>query len=247
MRTVKLRIFAGAVCEQIVFNTSERGSVKAAKPWPRFRNEAEREKYNLEKSRRHFVRIVNANFGPSSWYCTLTLDREHEIHDFETAKRELDNYIRRLRRKYPDARIVAVMGRGKRTHRIHFHALIEGVPEDVIRDKWDGGEYTRIEHLREHVKYNGVDHGQDYTGLANYLFDHWTPEQGKKRWTSTKNLVKPEHEAPTPVRRLYTETKPPKPPKGYIFVEGRTTQYGFLYYKYVRELPARGRARKESE
>lgn len=168
------------------------------------------------------------------------------IHDFPTAKRELDNYIRRLRRKYPNARIVAVMGRGKSTHRIHFHAIIEGVPEDFIREKWDGGEIVRIEHLKEHVKYDGVDHGQDYTSLAVYLFEHWTPDQGKKRWTATQNLLKPEHEKPTPVLRRYNENKPPRPPKGYVFVESRATQYGFLYYKYVREIPKpkRGRPRK---
>ena len=248
MKTVKARIFSGAVCEQIVFNVSERTVIdRSTKPRPlRFKNDEEREKYNKEKSKRHFIRIVNANFGPTSYYATLTLDNEHEIHDFPTARRELDNYIRRLLRKYPDARIVAVMGRGKSTHRIHFHAIIEGVPKEFIKAKWDGGEIDRIDHLREHVKYDGVDHGQDYTGLATYLFDHWTPEQGAKHWRGTKSLVKPDHEKPTPVLRHYSDTKPPKAPKGYAFVEGRTTQYGFLYYKYVREIPkpARGRPRK---
>ena len=247
MKDVKVRIFSGAVCEQLVFSVSEHTTLdRHTEPRPRFKNTAERERYNLEKAKRHFVRLVNANFGPTSYYATLTLDKDHEIHDFPTAKRELDNYIRRLRRKYPNARIVAVMGRGKSTHRIHFHAIIEGVPEDFIREKWDGGEIVRIEHLKEHVKYDGVDHGQDYTSLAVYLFEHWTPDQGKKRWTATQNLLKPEHEKPTPVLRRYNENKPPRPPKGYVFVESRATQYGFLYYKYVREIPKpkRGRPRK---
>lgn len=247
MKTVKERIFSGAVCEQLVYCVADRVTLdRRTEPRPRFRNDAEREKYNYEKAKRHFVRVVNANFGPTSLYCTLTLDNEHEIHDFPTAKRELDNYIRRLRRKYPDARIVAVMGRGKSTHRIHFHAIIEGVPAEFIREKWDGGEIARIENLKEHVKYDGVDQGQDYTSLAVYLFEHWTPDQGKKRWTATQNLLKPEHEKPTPVLRHYSDTKPPKAPKGYVFVEGRATQYGFLYYKYVREIPKapRGRPRK---
>lgn len=247
MKTVKTRIFSGAVCEQLVFSVSERTVLdRSTEPRPRFKNDEEREKYNKEKSMRYFVRLVNTNFSPTSLYCTLTLDPEHEIHDFPTAKRELDNFIRRLRRKYPDARIVAVMGRGKSTHRIHFHMITEGVPKEFIKKKWDGGEISRIDHLREHVKYDGVDHGQDYTGLAVYLFGHWTPEQGKKRWTATQNLLKPEREKPTPVLRHYSEAKPPRAPKGFVFVESKATQYGFLYYKYVREIPKpkRGRPRK---
>lgn len=251
MKDVKVRIFSGTVCEQIVFSMPDDEPVtKDTKPKkPRFNSDEERQKYNTEKSKRHFVRLVNTNFGPTSWYCTLTLDQEHEIHDFPTAKRELNNFIRRLRRKYPDARSVAVMGRGKSTHRIHFHIIVEGVPETFIREKWDGGEIVRIEHLKENVRYNGVDHGQDYTGLAVYLFNHWTEEQGAKHWTATGNLLKPEHEKPTPVRRHYSETKPPRAPKGYVFVEGKATQYGFLYYKYVREVqkPKRGRPRKDGD
>jgi len=124
---------------------------------------------------------------------------------------------------------------------------VMGLLHDVCKhDVYHADGRGGFDHLREHVKYDGVDHGQDYTGLATYLFDHWTPEQGAKHWRGTKSLVKPDHEKPTPVLRHYSDTKPPKAPKGYVFVEGRTTQYGFLYYKYVREIPkpARGRPHK---
>lgn len=245
MLTVKEKIYSGAVCEQLVYNVSERiGSCKKAELRPRFKNAAEREKYNLEKSRRNFVRTVNATFGPSAYWCTMTCSAENEIHDFETAKRELNNFVRRMRRSVPDVQIVAVMGRGKSTHRVHFHAIIAGASEETIREKWNLGNVDRIDHLREKTTYNGKTLWHDYTALANYMFDHWTPEQGKKRWTATKNLVKPEREAPTLVKRTYTEAKPPKPPKGYVFVEAKATTYGFLYYKYVKEPESEKRGRK---
>ena len=79
-----------------------------------------------------------------------------------------------------------------------------------------------------------MDHGQDYTGLANYLFDHWTPEQGGHRWRPTKNLRQPEREKPKEIKREYSEHKPPKAPKGYMLVESRATKYGYLYFKYVK-------------
>ena len=136
------------------------------------------------------------------------------------------------------------MGRGKHTQRIHFHMISDGIPESLIREQWGLGDVLRIEHLREHNYYNGVDYGRDYTGLANYLFDHWTPEQGGHRWKQTRNLKKPERETPTITRREYTVNKPPRAPKGYVLVEARVTQFGYLYFKYVVEPPKRERRRK---
>ncbi len=110
-------------------------------------------------------------------------------------------------------------------------------------EEWIYGSIVRIDHLREHNYYDGIDHGQDYTGLANYLFDHWTPEQGGHRWKQTRNARKPERETPTVAKRVYTESKPPRPPKGYILVETKSTKYGYLYFKYVLEPPKRKRKR----
>ena len=235
---VKARIFAGSVCEQYVFTIPDASrNIKNAEPRPRFRDDAERREYNLKKARQHFVRICNQNFTPESYYSTLTLDTEHEIHDFKTAKKEFNNYYKRLKRKYPKAKIVWVMGRGKSTHRIHFHMISDGIPEEAIREKWGMGEISRIEHLREHNRNEkGVDCGRDYTKLAAYLFNHWTPEQGGHYWHgTTKNLKQPDREATKPIKRVYTETKPPRAPKGFILVESRANQYGYLYYKYVRK------------
>ena len=246
---VKARIFSGVVCEQYVFTVSDRTkNVKTAEPRPRFKTNVEREEYNYKKAARHFARIVNQNFTPASYYCTLTLDAEHEIHDFPTAFQEFENYTRRLKRKYPDARFVWVMGRGKATHRIHFHMIIDGVPESDISAKWGMGDVKRIEHLRERNRNpEGVNVGQDYSALACYLFAHWTKEQGGHYWHgTTRNLRQPDREATKPVKRNYSLTNPPRCPKGYTLTETSSSPYGYLYYKYVK-LPApkkRGRRSK---
>jgi len=234
---IKRRIFAGVVCEQIVFTVSDKvKDIKKAQPRPRFKSEAERLEHKLGISRRRHARLVNENFSPTSLYSTLTFDNEHEVHTYEEARRIRDNYIRRLRYAAPDAKIIIYMGRGKSTQRIHFHMLSDGIPEEVIRNKWRCGDVLRIEHLREHNFYNGVDHGRDYTGLANYLFDHWTPEQGGHRWKQTKNLRPAAHEDVAEVKRVYTETNTPQPPKGYKLVEAKATQFGYIYYKYVLDV-----------
>ena len=78
-------------------------------------------------------------------------------------------------------------------------------------------------------------------------FDHWTKEQGGHRWKQTRNARKPDRETPTVAKRVYTESKPPRPPKGYILVETKSTKYGYLYFKYVLEPPKRKRAAKDGK
>lgn len=253
MKTMKRRTFSGAVCEQIVYNIPE--NVRNITdfdperiPRERFPDTESYEKFKTEISRRQHYRMFQANFSPSSVYSTLTFDDEHEVHTFAEAKIVRRNFVRALKRAYPDAVIFLYMGRGKTTNRIHFHMVSEGIPEEAIAKKWKYGSIVRTEKLRKNCRYNGVDHGPDYAGLANYLFDHWTKEVGGHRWMQTKNARKPDREDPTEVhiRGGYSENRPPSPPKGYKLVEVKTTKYGFLYFKYVLERPKRkpGRPKK---
>lgn len=245
MKRVKRRIFSGVVCEQVVYNVSDRADIKRSEPRPRFKDEAEREQHKTGISRRKFARIVNENFSPTSYYSTLTFADDCEVHTFGEARRIRNNYARRLQRAFPDARFVIVMGRGKTTSRIHFHMLSDGIPEEVIGEKWNEGSVIHVRQLREHNYYDGIDYGQDYTGLANYLFDHWTPEQGGHRWKGTRNLRQPEHEEAKIALRTYTENKPPIAPKGYKLVETHTTKWGYILYKYVIEPPKPKRQKKK--
>lgn len=236
MPTLKRRIFSGNVCEQIVYNVPNNvRNVRDYEPRPRFKSPEEKDAFLLGISRRKHARSFNANFSPSSLYSTLTFDDEHEVHTFQDAKRIRDNYFRVLKRAYPNAIIFFYLGRGKSTHRIHCHMVSEGIPKEFIKAKWRCGKINRISNLRKNCWYDGVNHGQDYTGLANYLFDHWSPEQGGHHWKQTKNTKKPEIEEPTEVnvRGGYTEKRPPRPPKGYKLVETKSTKYGFMYFKYV--------------
>ena len=179
MRTVKRRIWAGTVCEQLVYNVPD--CIRNIDDYDpekrlrqRFKDAGERAAFLKEISRRVHFRNFMANFSPTSLYSTLTFDDEHEVHTFQEAKRIRDNYKRVLQYAYPDAVFFIYMGRGKSTNRIHFHMVSEGIPETCISSKWKYGKIKRITHLREHNYYDGVDHGRDYSGLANYLFDHWT-------------------------------------------------------------------------
>lgn len=245
MQRVKRRTFAGAVCDQIVYNISDRADHKKSEPRPRFKSEEEREAHKLAISKRRHARLFNENYGPTSLYGTLTFNNENEVHTFQEGRYLRDLAFRRFKYHYPKAKINIYMGRGKSTHRIHLHIVAEGIPEEAIRKLWTYGEIIRIENLREHNYYDGVDHGRDYTGLANYLFDHWTPEQGGQRWKATRNLRKPEKEEPTLAARNYSVTRPPIAPKGYILVEAKETRFGYLYFKYVVDPAPHKKKRKK--
>lgn len=251
---VKRRTFAGCVCEQEVYTVSNRTKdiSKADPKRPRFSSEEEREKHYTGMARRKHARYFNENFSPSSLYSTLTFDDEHEIHDYKSAKKIRDNYSRVLKYHYPDSVIFLYIGKGKSTHRLHLHMVSEGIPESVILDKWTYGSIRRVDHLREHNYYEGADHGQDYTGLANYLFDHWTKEQGGHRWKMTKNARKPVREPAKEVKPIpakiakerYTLERPPKAPPGYMLVEKRSNAYGYLYFRYIKIPNSQHRKRK---
>lgn len=247
MAKVKKRIFAGAVCQQIVYSVSERAPepTKARAKKPRFESAEERAEFNRQIARRRFARDVNANFTPKGYYSTLTIDIEHEVHDFAEAKRLRDNYARRLLRACPAGRGYIVMGRGKSTSRIHMHMISEGIPPEVIRAKWGLGEVVDVRPLRQHNFFDGIDCGQDYTALAYYCFDHWRPEQGGHRYKPFGKLRHAEEEAATEVHIEYSPTRPPRPPKGYRFVRMEYTRYGYMCFHYVRAPERRGRGKEE--
>ncbi len=233
MRKVKRRIFSGAVCEQIVYPVSDRAEIKTAEMRPRFKNEEERAAHRDAIARRRFARLINANHDPRSFYSTLTFDVAHEVYLFSDAKRIRTRWRRLLQKEYPSAKIIIVMGRGENTSRIHFHMISAGIPKEAIMRLWEYGEIVKVKPLRKCNRYGGVNYGQDYTGLANYLFDHWTEEQGGHRYMATRNHAKPDTEAPQEVKREYTEERAPQPPKGYKLVEAKATSFGYIYYKYV--------------
>lgn len=242
MKRVKKRIFSGVVCEQIVYSIGDRADVKSSKlPRIRFKNEEERKAHRDGIARRRHARMINDTFVPGDLYVTLTFDDEHEVHDFKTAKRIRDNYIRRLKYACPDARITAYLGRGKSTKRIHMHMLAAGVPAEIVENKWNCGGVKLIVPLRAHNTYNGRDYGADFTALANYLFNHWDEEQGGHRYKKTSNVRVPEGECPVEVKTEYSLKRAPRAPKGYELVESVVNPYGFLVFKYIKTPPKSSR------
>ncbi len=255
MQKVKRRTFSGHVCEQEIYSVADEPGValKGRKPRLRFQTEEQRAAHRDGIARRAHTRAFNANFSPSSLYSTLTFDDGHEVHTFRDAKRLLRNYIRRLQRRYPEAVIFAYLGRGKSTNRIHAHMVSEGIPADVITALWGMGDIERVVPLREtnHRRRDGCEIGRDYSGLANYLYNHWTPEQGGHRYYKSRTAKACDREDAAPCKRSYTKEHPPKPPKApdgyeYFLTDIISTPYGYMNFRYclLRTTTPTGRPRR---
>ena len=91
----------------------------------------------------------------------------------------------------------------------------EGVPEEVIREKWGLGGVQRVVHLREHNYYDGVDHGCDYTGLRITCLTTGRRNRAGTGGSRRRTALAPEAEpAVREAVREYTESRPPVAPKG---------------------------------
>lgn len=236
----KRKVYAGDVVEIEYYNISDRvQNLRKAEPKERpARTPEEQEQVNRRQSLKRFVRLINEHFGPWALYVTLTFADEYLPQDFAEAKRIRKNYIRRLQTSNPNIKVAAVLGRGDMTGRIHMHMIVSGLDRQTITEKWGMGEVSKMEQLRENNVYDGIDCGRDYTGLATYMFDHWTKEQGGKRWMATMNMKKPEPDTPVPVVRMPSVVKPPKAPKGYRLIHSYESGCNvgvYFCFRYVRE------------
>lgn len=247
MKRVKARTFCGSVCYQEVYNVKDGTPACSAKPpKPRFENEAQREAHREAISKKNHTMLVNANFTHKSLYSTFTYDdkhlpggnREGNIHrpeDLEESERIMKKFIRRCKTHYPDAVIDAV-SETRDGHRLHIHMLSNGIPGRALQKLWKHGEVSKIEHLRRHNFYGGIDCGEDFTGLAEYLFKHSKNKaKNKRRYYITKNAKKPERETPRIAKRNYSEDRPPAAPKGYRLVFSSSNAYGYMIFKYVAD------------
>ncbi len=232
---VRRRIDAGCVCEIEIYTASD-GRCGMRRPRLRFRDAEERRRHREKIGLRNFIRMIHANYyAGRSLYSTLTFSPENEVYYFKDAKRVRENFARRMRRAYPDAKFIIVIGRGKKNQKIHMHMISDGIPAEEIRRIWADGIVSSAP-LRAHCVYDGDDHGPDWTALATYLWEHWTPEQGGHHYYATRNHRPAEKDRVRAIRRSYTAERPPRAPAGYRLVEAEETRFGYQYFKYIKML-----------
>jgi len=124
---------------------------------------------NLQKK---VARLANANFTAEDLWITVGYDDDSLPASPEAARKELSNYLRRLKRKYQAAGIEMhyiyvtewhEAGDGTPGIRVHHHIMLRGgLDRDVIEQAWHGGRYPQARRLQPR-RDSGL------TGLARYL------------------------------------------------------------------------------
>ncbi|MBS6063661.1 MAG: hypothetical protein KH972_07320 [Peptostreptococcaceae bacterium] len=160
---------------------------------------------NDKNARRKFIQVAETNFTEKDLSVTLTYDEENLPSSIEEAEREVQNYIKRIKRrrkkegledlKYmlvTSSREIIENGEEKPV-RIHHHILMNGgLDRDIVEDLWRRRK-RKGEKAGKKIGYANADRIQpnSNTGivaLCTYLVGN--PTQ-KRRWTCSQNLTRP--------------------------------------------------------
>lgn len=174
--------FCGEYLEVDIFPVFEyqRGRSKKRKP-----TSETQKKLNQRNAERKLIRLLNTNFTKQDIRFDLTYDSEHYPATPEEAQREMQNFLRRVKRYrkkngLPELKYVAVTEIGKKNARYHHHLIMNGgISINDLAEIWGRG-YTTAKPLQ-------FDE-QGITGIAKYLIKE--PILGK-RWNASRNLEKP--------------------------------------------------------
>lgn len=133
------------------------------------------------------VRIAEANFGRNDYALHLTYKSEPE--DLASAQKILSNFLQRLRHLYArsgiDLKWMKRTETGKTSGRIHHHLFITGgVDRDKIEALWGQG-YANSTRLQP-------NDGEGIEGLARYISGAGKKKETFRRWSCSRNCVRPE-------------------------------------------------------
>ncbi|MEG1875511.1 MAG: hypothetical protein RR185_08075 [Angelakisella sp.] len=199
---------------------------------------------NEIRAKRWLTRLVNCNFVQGDSYITLTYSGQHPPK-LPQAKKDLDNFLRRLRALRKKLKLVGELKYICVTEsddcRMNHHVVTQHMPEQLIMDLWqfdgrgnaNGGRGKRIPgHGR--APCDRLDGSYDYTFLARYV---GKDKKSGKRWRQSKGLKKPkvlqEKEIPrSKIRKTF------HPPKGYKVVEDNFSTSDIAGdWRYIRIVP----------
>ena len=141
---------------------------------------------NEKNAKKNLIRKINANFTEEDIFITLTY--KGVVPDEEQARKDMRNYIRRVRayrrkHKLSEIKYVYVIEFGRsedgRRKRVHHHLIMSGMDRDTAESLWRNG---RANTMRLQPDEYGLE------GLTRYIVKE---SKGSKRWASSRNLVEP--------------------------------------------------------
>lgn len=144
---------------------------------------------NDKNTKKELIRKIHSNFTKEDIWTTFTYDTINLPDSPDEAKKDMQNYIRRLKRhikknKLPELKYIYVTEyeedevKGKK--RVHHHMIMNFRDRDAAEEFWTKGGRTHSRRLQPD------DYGLE--GLARYITKD---PKNSKRYTTSRNLVKP--------------------------------------------------------
>lgn len=154
----------------------------------------EQQNLNDKNSKRYLLQLANGNFGEGDLHVTCTYSDEYLPETVELAEKEITNYLRRIsyrrKKKGLDPLKYILVTEYKKddqgfTKRIHHHLIMNGgLDRDEIESIWSKRKksigYVNADRIQTNA--NGLE------ALTRYLTKD---PQGRKRWSSSRNLIRP--------------------------------------------------------
>ena len=184
-------------------------------------------KRNEKASEAMLRMLIDNNFNTNDCYLTLTYREQPATWD--DAKKDIQNFIRRLKRRYKklgkELKYIYV-AEGKT--RIHFHMIINNAElySDEINELWTHGMHKLMLYQGDFIK---EKRSACYSAKENTF---------KRRWNSSKNLEKP---------KVKTEILKPsewrdyiQPPNGYYVETDSVVEdvseegYPYRFYRLIK-------------
>jgi len=153
---------------------------------------------NDKNARRYLTQLANTNFDEEDLHVTATYKNSNLPGTIKEAEKLVTNYLRRInyrrkKKKLKAAKYIVVSeyrtskSDEKKPVRIHHHIIIEkGLSRDELEDLWS------IKRGKTKLGYCNTDRlqleGNGLEALCRYLTKN---PNGKRRWRSSQNLVKP--------------------------------------------------------
>lgn len=139
---------------------------------------------NRERSLRHFIQLIDGNFGPGDVHVTLTY---RDAPAYDRAVRDVQNFIRRVKRMRQKAGLGELKYAGViegdedgTKRRIHAHLIMSGgIDREELERLWGRG-YANADRLQPDE--NGLE------AVARYILKQ---QRNRKKWFASRNLKQP--------------------------------------------------------
>lgn len=178
-----------------------------------------------KKAENRLIRLIRTNFSEKD--LALHLTYEEEPTSLDLAKKDVQNFFRRLKRAYKTRGIklkyIWVLDKGRLNGRLHFHTIISGgVDAQILQNIWGLGR-AQASHLK--FGKNALAGFVKYVQKCKLLY---------RRYSCSKNLDKPivsyPVEQPTARDVYFMEQELDNP----AFWEKKYPNYELLYFEFYQ-------------